>query len=515
MRTQWQKDGKTLAVTAPLSLIISAFAPVLDVRKTVTPQLRTDAGETALLLVDVANGRQRLGASILAQTCKQMGSDTPDLDDPSQLQGLFDGMQANLEAGAVLAYHDRSDGGLLATLAEMSFAGRCGVEVDLNAVGGDALAALFNEELGAVLQVRTSDLAEVQARFAKAGCSRVVVIGRVTSEQNFVVRQADNVVYRSTRAALQTLWAKTSYHIQSLRDNPECAAQEFQTIPADDPGLSAKLTYDPSQDICAPYINVGVKPKIAILREQGVNGQIEMAAAFTRAGFSAVDVHMSDILSGRVDLNTFKGVAACGGFSYGDVLGAGEGWAKTILFNSQARDAFASFFHRGDTFSLGVCNGCQMMSNLKSLIPGADHWPRFVRNLSEQFEARVSLVRVEKSPSVLFNDMVGSHLPVAVAHGEGRAEFADDDAFRRCDQSGLVSMRFVNNHLQPASRYPANPNGSPAGITSLTSRDGRVTIMMPHPERVFRTVTNSWQPPEWGEDGGWLRLFRNARVFVN
>jgi phosphoribosylformylglycinamidine synthase, single chain form len=515
MRTQWQKDGKTLAVTAPLSLIISAFAPVLDVRKTVTPQLRTDAGETVLLLVDVANGRQRLGASILAQTCKQMGSDTPDVDDPSQLQGLFDGMQANLEAGAVLAYHDRSDGGLLATLAEMSFAGRCGVDVDLNLIGGDALAALFNEELGAVLQVRAADLAEVQARFAAAGCSRVVAIGRVTSEQNFVVRQGDNVVYRSTRSALQTLWAKTSYHIQSLRDNPECAVQEFQTIPADDPGLSAKLTYDPSQDICAPYINVGVKPKVAILREQGVNGQIEMAAAFTRAGFSAVDVHMSDILTGRVDLNQFKGVAACGGFSYGDVLGAGEGWAKTILFNSQARDAFASFFQRVDTFSLGVCNGCQMMSNLKSLIPGADHWPRFVRNLSEQFEARVSLVRIEQSPSVLFNGMVGSHLPVAVAHGEGRAEFADDDGFRRCDQSGLVAMRFVNNHLQRAARYPANPNGSPAGITSLTSRDGRVTIMMPHPERVFRTVTNSWQPPEWGEDGGWLRLFRNARVFVN
>lgn len=515
MRTQWQKDGKTLAVTAPLSLVISAFAPVLDVRKTVTPQLRTDAGDTLLLLVDVAAGRQRLGASILAQTCRQMGSETPDLDDPQQLRGLFDGMQANLDAGAVLAYHDRSDGGLLTTLAEMSFAGRCGVDVDLGGLGGDVLAALFNEELGAVLQVRAEDVATVQARFVDAGCANVVVLGRVTSEQDFVIRKGGEVIYRSTRTTLQTLWAKTSYHIQSLRDNPECAAQEFQTIPADDPGLSAKLTYDPSADISAPYLNLGVKPKVAILREQGVNGQIEMAAAFTRAGFAAVDVHMSDILGGRVDLNTFKGVAACGGFSYGDVLGAGEGWAKTILFNSQARDAFAAFFQRGDTFSLGVCNGCQMMSNLKSLIPGADHWPRFVRNLSEQFEARVSLVRIEKSPSVLFNGMVGSHLPVAVAHGEGRAEFADDEAFRRCDQSGLVAVRFVNSHLQPAALYPANPNGSPAGITSLTSRDGRVTIMMPHPERVYRTVTNSWQPPEWGEDGGWLRLFRNARVFVN
>lgn len=515
MRTQWQKDGKKLAVTAPLSLVISAFAPVLDVRKTVTPQLRSDVGDTVLLLVDVAAGRQRLGASILAQTYSQMGAETPDLEDPKQLQGLFDGMQANLEADAVLAYHDRSDGGLLVTLAEMAFAGRCGVQVDLDSVGGDTLPALFNEELGAVLQVRTADAAAVQQRFVAAGCANVRVIGRVTPEQNIVVQRGGEVLYRSTRAALQTLWAKTSYHVQSLRDNPECAAQEFQTIPVDDPGLSAKLSYDPAEDICAPYINLGVKPKVAILREQGVNGQMEMAAAFTRAGFSAVDVHMSDVLSGRVDLNGFKGVAACGGFSYGDVLGAGEGWAKTILFNSQARDAFAAFFQRGDTFSLGVCNGCQMMSNLKSLIPGTDHWPRFVRNLSEQFEARVSLVRIEKSPSVLFAGMAGSHLPVAVAHGEGRAEFADDEAFKRCDQSGLVAMRFITNHLDVATRYPANPNGSPAGITSLTSRDGRVTILMPHPERVFRTVTNSWQPPGWGEEGGWLRLFRNARVFVN
>lgn len=515
MRTQWQKDGRNLAVTAPLSLVISAFAPVLDVRKTVTPQLHADIDDSVLVLVDVAAGRQRLGASILAQTCRQMGSETPDLDDPAQLQGLFDGMQANLDAGAVLAYHDRSDGGLFVTLAEMAFAGRCGVQVDVAMLGEDALAALFNEELGAVLQVRAADLSEVQARFIAAGCSRVMAIGRVTAEQNFVIQRGSEVIYRSTRAALQTLWAKTSYHIQSLRDNPECAAQEFQTIPADDPGLTAKLTFDPADDIAAPYINLGVSPKVAILREQGVNGQIEMAAAFTRAGFRAVDVHMSDILSGRVDLNAFKGVAACGGFSYGDVLGAGEGWAKTILFNTQARDAFATFFQRGDTFSLGVCNGCQMMSNLKSLIPGADHWPRFVRNLSEQFEARVSLVRIEQSPSVLFAGMAGSHMPVAVAHGEGRAEFADEEAQRRCDQSGLVAVRFINNHLQTASLYPANPNGSPQGITSLTSRDGRVTIMMPHPERVFRTVTNSWQPQGWGEDGGWLRLFRNARVFVN
>jgi phosphoribosylformylglycinamidine synthase len=515
MRTQWQKDGKTRAVTAPLSLVISAFAPVSDVRKTVTPQLRTDLGATKLVFIDLAQGKQRLGASILAQTCKQMGQQVPDLDSPELLAGFFAGMQANLEAGALLAYHDRSDGGLLTTLAEMAFAGRCGVRVDLQTLGQDSLAALFNEELGAVIQVRDADLDEVRQRFAVAGCTGLHVLGGITSDQEFVLLQGSETLYKSSRAALQSLWAKTSYHIQALRDNPECAAQEFQTIAADNPGLSAHLTYMPGQDISAPYINTGVRPRVAVLREQGVNGQIEMAAAFDRAGFSAVDVHMSDILSGRITLADFKGLAACGGFSYGDVLGAGEGWAKTILFNSRARDAFVAFFQRSDSFSLGVCNGCQMMSNLKSLIPGAEHWPRFVRNLSEQFEARVSLVKIQNSPSVLLAGMAGSHLPVAVAHGEGRAEFSDEEAQRRCSGSGLVTLRFIDHHLRTASRYPFNPNGSPEGITGLCSRDGRVTILMPHPERVFRTVTNSWQPQGWEEDGGWLRLFRNARLFVD
>lgn len=515
MRTQWQEGGKDKAVTAPLSLVISAFAPVEDVRKTVTPQLQVVEESTVLLFVDLAAGQQRLGASILAQCFEQIGQNTPDLQDPQLIVGFFNAMQSLLQNDMVLAYHDRSDGGLFTTLAEMAFAGRMGLDVDVEPLGGSPLAALFNEELGAVLQVKVSQLEQVKSVFSAQGIDNVQPIAKPLSGQQFIVRHGDGVLYSCQRAALQELWSKTSYQMQSLRDNPECAEQEFAEIAADNPGLSAHLTFDSQDDICAPYIARGVQPRVAVLREQGVNGQVEMAAAFDRAGFAAVDVHMSDILAGRVSLDQFKGLVACGGFSYGDVLGAGEGWAKTVLFNSQAREAFAAFFQRQDTFSLGVCNGCQMMSNLKSLIPGADHWPHFVRNFSEQFEARVSLVRIEESPSVLMSGMQGSHLPVAVAHGEGRAEFVDDAMFERCQSSGLVSMRYIDNRLNETTRYPANPNGSPAGITSLTSEDGRATIMMPHPERVFRTVTNSWQPPEWGDDGGWLRLFRNARVFVN
>lgn len=514
MSTAWEEDGKSKRVTSPLSLIITAFAPVLDVRKTVTPELNSNSGETTLLLLDLAAGQQRLGASILAQTCRQMGEHTPDVEHADLIKNFFGGMQASLEVEQVLAYHDRGDGGLLATLAEMAFAGRCGISVDISGLGNDSLAALFNEELGAVIQVKTSDVEAVKNRFQEFGFSSVVVLGAVTSDEVFVVHSGEAVVYQSTRAKMQELWAKTSFKVQSLRDNPECAEQEFKTISEENSGLSAKLSYDSSRDIAAPYIAKGIRPQVAILREQGVNSHLEMAAAFDRAGFTPVDVHMSDILSGRASLDGFKGLAACGGFSYGDVLGAGEGWAKTILFNPQAREAFEAFFQRTDTFSLGVCNGCQMMSNLKTLIPGADHWPHFVRNVSEQFEARVSLVKIEKSPSVLLAGMAGSHLPVAVSHGEGCAEFSDQNKFGSCDSSGLVSMRYLDNQLNTASTYPANPNGSPGGITSLTSEDGRATIMMPHPERVFRTVTNSWQPSEWGEDGGWLRLFRNARVFV-
>lgn len=513
MRTAWQDNGVDKAVTAPLSLIISAFAPVVDVRQTLTPQLRTDKGATDLLLVDLGNGKNRLGGSILAQVYNQLGDSPADLDEAAQLKAFFEVMQASLATNDLLAYHDRSDGGLFVTLAEMAFAGHCGLDINISGLGEDALAVLFSEEPGAVLQVARDKSAAVVARFVEAGLP-VQIIGEPNEEDWLHIQQDGEMIFDQSRVILQSLWSETSYRIQALRDNPDCAKQEFEQLLCSNPGLSASLTYDPQEDVAAPYISTGVRPAVAILREQGVNGQMEMAAAFTRAGFDAVDVHMSDVLSGRVALDGFKGVVACGGFSYGDVLGAGEGWAKTVLFSNRVRDQFQQFFHRDDTFSLGVCNGCQMMSNLKSLIPGAEHWPRFVRNLSEQFEARFSLVKIQESPSVLFKGMAGSHLPVAVAHGEGRAEFANEAALQACDQSGTVAMRFIDNNLNTTEYYPSNPNGSPLGITSVTSRDGRATILMPHPERVFRTVSNSWHPDDWQEDGAWMRLFRNARVFV-
>ncbi len=515
MRTVWQDEEGEKAVTAPMSLIISAFAPVLDVRKTVTPQLQKPEQETRLLLVDLGNGKNRLGASCLAQVYNQIGNEAPDLDQPEQLKGFFTAMQELLEADSVLAYHDRSDGGLFVALTEMAFAGRCGLDVDLSELDGASVAVLFAEEPGAVLQVAQSELATVKAAFAKHGLEAFVhEIGTPEDTDTLRFRRNAEVLLEAPRSYWQRLWSHTSYAIQSLRDNPDCAQQEYDAILADDPGLSAKLSYDVNDDIAAPYIQTGVRPRIAILREQGVNGQMEMAAAFDRAGFTAVDVHMSDILAGRVSLGDFKGLAACGGFSYGDVLGAGEGWAKTILFNSRARDEFEAYFNRQDTFALGVCNGCQMMSNLRELIPGAEDWPRFVRNRSEQFEARVSLVQIEASPSILLSGMSGSHMPVAVAHGEGRAEFRDASHQERSLSNGTLALRYIDNHLAPTENYPANPNGSPAGITGVTTSDGRVTIMMPHPERVFRAVTNSWCPEDWEEDGGWLRMFRNARVWL-
>ncbi len=521
MRTAWQTpEGDAKAVTAPLSLVITAFAPVLDVRKTVTPQLRTDKGATDLILVDLGQGKNRLGGSILAQVYNQLGDTPADLNSAQLLKGFFGAVQQSLEAEQILAYHDRGDGGLFTTLTEMAFAGHCGIDITLADVSGSAddLAVLFSEELGAVLQVRREDSGAVLGRFAELGlgdCTKI--IGRLNDEDQIRIANGEGLIFDQPRAVLQGLWSETSYQVQSLRDNAACAQQEFDQLWAEDPGLSVDLSYDQNEDISAPYINSGVRPKMAVLREQGVNGHVEMAAAFDRAGFESVDVHMSDILAGRVDLNSdgFKGLVSCGGFSYGDVLGAGEGWAKTVLFNERAREQFQQFFHRDDTFSLGICNGCQMMSNLKSLIPGADHWPRFVRNISEQFEARFSLVKIQESPSVLFKGMAGSHLPVAVAHGEGRAEFASDAALQGLDASGQVAMRYIDNCLNVTETYPANPNGSPLGITSVTSTDGRATIMMPHPERVFRAVSNSWHPEDWQEDGAWLRLFRNARVFVD
>ncbi|MDG1496074.1 MAG: phosphoribosylformylglycinamidine synthase [Porticoccaceae bacterium] len=514
MRTTWTDGSEDKAVTSPMSLIITAFSPVLDVRKTLTPQLRTDVGETQLLLLDLGAGAMRMGGSILAQVNQQMGDTAPDLDNPALLKNFFDAMQVSLEQGDILAYHDRSDGGLLATLVEMSFAGRVGISVDVFGLGGDPIAALFNEELGAVIQVSAEHTNAVAERFSDAGVD-VHLLGGLNNHQTVEIINKKQPLFKRPRADLQRTWTETSYRMAALRDNADCAREEFENIASDDPGLSASLSYDPSEDIAAPYINSGVKPAVAILREQGVNSHLEMAAAFNRAGFDAVDVHMSDLLAGRRVLSDFGGVIACGGFSYGDVLGAGEGWAKTVLFNEQIRDQFQGFFQRSDSFSLGVCNGCQMLSNLKTLIPGAELWPRFVRNHSEQFEARFSLVRVEESPSIFLQGMAGSHMPIAISHGEGRAEFSSQKAMDRLLSSNQVAMRFLNNQGQVASTYPANPNGSPEGITGVSSSDGRATLMMPHPERVYRTVQNSWHPDDWGEDGAWMRIFRNARKFVD
>lgn len=514
MRTAWRDGAEDKSVTAPLSLIVTAFSPVTDARLSLTPQL-DPAADAALLYVDLGRGANRMGGSALAQSCGQLGNAVPDIA-AADLKAFFTLVQEGLKARQLLAYHDRSDGGLFTTLAEMAFAGRCGLQIDIAAVPGDALAVLFSEEAGAVLQVPREHLAAVVSRCTALGLGDCVhEIGAATAGDGITVVSSQGELLNDSRARLQQLWARTSYEMQALRDNPECAAEEYARVAADDAGLSAALSFDPADDICAPYIARGVRPAIAVLREQGVNGQVEMAAAFHKAGFSPVDVHMSDILAGDADLADFRGLVACGGFSYGDVLGAGEGWAKTILFNAALRDSFSRFFERSDTFTLGVCNGCQMVSTLRDLIPGAGHWPRFVRNRSEQFEARLSLVRVENTASLLLDGMAGSHLPIAVAHGEGRAEFADAAARAACEASGTVTLRYLEHDLAVAERYPANPNGSPGGIAGLTSEDGRATIMMPHPERVYRTVQHSWEPPGWGADGGWLRLFRNARRWLD
>jgi phosphoribosylformylglycinamidine synthase len=514
MRTAWSEAGQEKSVTAPTSLVVSAFTPVLDVRKTVTPQLQTDP-EQRLLLIDLGRGRNRLGGSALAQVYGQVGPEAPDIDDPALLSGFFALVQELLEQGALSAYHDRSDGGLLGCLAEMAFAGHCAWQVEVGTLGEDVLAALFNEEAGAVLQLPTAQVPHVLERadaLGLAGC--VHELGSARPGDVLEVMFDGRAVLSESRVELQRLWSETSWRLQALRDNPDCAQEEYDALLDEDPGLSVRLSYAVDDDIAAPYIATGVRPRVAVLREQGVNGHVEMAAAFERAGFTAVDVHMSDLFAGRHALADFKGLAACGGFSYGDVLGAGEGWAKSILFNSGLREQFAAFFEREDSFTLGVCNGCQMISTLKDLIPGASHWPRFVRNRSEQFEARFAMVRVEQGPSVLLRDMAGSHMPIAVAHGEGRAEFADAAALAAAESAGVVAMRFTDNALRTAERYPANPNGSPAGISGLTSADGRATIMMPHPERVFRAVQCSWAPADWLEDGAWMRLFRNARSWV-
>ncbi|HEX7466243.1 MAG TPA: phosphoribosylformylglycinamidine synthase, partial [Usitatibacter sp.] len=545
MRTTWRdaKSGQEKSVTAPLSLIVSAFAPVSDVRGTLTPELRMDAGDTELVLVDLGAGANRLGGSALAQVHSQLGDEAPDLDDPAKLKAFFGAVQRLRGEGRLLAYHDRSDGGLLATLCEMAFAARAGVSVYLDTLALDPrqldvdgheretgllagslheriLATLFNEELGAVLQVRRGDRDAVMAVLREAGLSadsHVIGHPNADGEVRFIV--SGKAVFAEKRASLHRAWSEVTHHIQRLRDNPACADQEYErNLDEGDPGLNAKLTFDPAEDIAAPHIGApsvsrAARPRIAVLREQGVNGQVEMAAAFDRAGFAAVDVHMSDIIAGRVSLAAFKGFAACGGFSYGDVLGTGEGWAKSILFNPRARDEFEAFFRRSDSFALGACNGCQMMSNLKDIIPGARNWPHFERNASEQYEARVALIEIQKSPSILFPGMEGSRIPIATAHGEGRAVFKGEAAMDAA--RFLVAARFVDNRGKVTETYPYNPNGSPQGVTALTTPDGRFNILMPHPERVFRSILLSWHPREWGEDSPWMRMFRNARAWVD
>ncbi|MDD5461723.1 MAG: phosphoribosylformylglycinamidine synthase [Methylococcales bacterium] len=512
MKTVWKDNAGEKIMTAPLSLIISAFAPVADISKTLTPQLR-DIDDSLLILIDLGAGKNRMGGSVLAQVYNQMGDNCPDLDEPSLLKRFFNAIQSLNDQGKLLAYHDRSDGGLLATVSEMMFAGRLGVSLSLDHLGDDAVSALFNEELGAVVQVRAGDYDEVLGLLNQSGlkdCS--YAIGKAMKEPRLDISLEKNLIYSAGRAELQTIWSEVSYRMQALRDNPDCARQQFERISDDnDPGLNVSLTFDINDDVSASFLTTP-RPKVAILREQGVNGHVEMAAAFDRAGFTSIDVHMTDIIHGRVSLHDFTGLVACGGFSYGDVLGAGGGWAKSILFNLRARDEFAAFFQRPDTFGLGVCNGCQMMSGLKEIIPGAEHWPRFLRNTSEQFEARVTMVEIQKSPSIFFTGMEGSRMPVAVAHGEGRAEFAGDPQAAIDAQS--VALCYVDNYGAKTTDFPANPNGSPFGITGLTTSDGRFTIMMPHPERCFRTLQNSWHPDDWSEYGTWMRMFRNARVWT-
>ncbi len=540
MKTVWNEGADKKEVVAPVSLIISAFAKVKDASATLTPQLFKDAAnaETELILIDLGEGKNRLGASCLAQVYAQVGNAAPDVNDAAKLRGFFSAIRKLSRENKLLAYHDRSDGGLFATLAEMMFAAHVGVTIYLDTLTYSAretdvdnydatvtsrklgendavLAALFNEELGAVIQIFKSDRTAVMQTLRDAGlgaCSQV--IGHLNASDALHVIRAAKPVLTEKRVDLQRAWSETSYLIQSLRDNPVTAKQEYDGIlDIDDPGLNAKLTFDPADNIAAPFIASNVKPKIAILREQGVNGQLEMAHAFTKAGFSAIDVHMSDIIAGRVSLADFKGVAACGGFSYGDVLGAGEGWAKSVLFNNRAREEFEQFFKRNDSFALGVCNGCQMMSNLHAIIPGAENWPHFERNKSEQYEARTILLEIRESPSIIFAGMAGSRIPVATAHGEGQAVFRDQaqqDASR-----WLCATQFVDNFGRATEQFPANPNGSPLGMTAFTTPDGRFTIMMPHPERVVLAANLSWHPSTWKNESPWMRVFRNARAWVN
>jgi len=519
MRTRWEDGGVERSVVAPVSLIVSAFAPIDDARRTLTPALSTKEGPTSLWLIDLGAGRNRLGGSALAQVYGELGAEPPDLDDSQRLVRLAAALAELRQAGLVLAYHDRSDGGLLATLLEMAFAGHCGLDVRLpaSAQRGPPLAQLFAEELGVVLQIAAAAEGRVQEILVRHGLSELVTrLGAPLQELRIRIDVGNERVLDESWVDLRSAWAETSWRMRRLRDDQQCADEEYAAQTAvNDPGLEVQLSFDPEEDIAAPYVSRGARPKVAVLREQGVNSHTETAAAFDRVGFAPYDVHMTDIVAGRHRLAEFAGIVACGGFSYGDVLGAGEGWAKSILFNTALREEFQGFFERPETFALGVCNGCQMFAALKSIIPGTAHWPRFVNNRSEQYESRFTLVEVLRSPSVLLAGMEGSFLPIAVAHGEGHAEFESHAAAGKCVQDGLVGFRYVNNDRSVASRYPFNPSGSPHGIAALSNLDGRVTITMPHPERSFRYIQNSWRPRNAGEYSGWMRLFRNARKFVD
>jgi phosphoribosylformylglycinamidine synthase len=511
MQTVWRDNGEQRTL-APVSLIVTAFARVADVRRALTPRIKLDRGDSELWLIDLGAGRDRLGASALTQAFNRGGGVPPDLDDPQRLKNLFALVREAEGAGLLLAYHDRSDGGAIVTLLEMAFAGHCGLEIRLDGWAENTLRALFNEEPGAVLQVRSADRDAFMALAAKHGLAAMThAIGRPKPKLGIKLLLGDETFAKWNWKQLFAAWHETSHAMQRLRDNPANADAEREwRTDDDDPGISPKLTFDPAENISAPYIAKGARPHVAILREQGVNGQIEMAAAFTRAGFEAVDVHMSDLAAGRRKLADFRGLAACGGFSYGDVLGAGRGWAASVLYHEKLREQFAAFFADPNTFALGLCNGCQMLSHLKGIIPGAEHWPAFERNTSEQYEARFVTVEVMESPSIFFRGMAGSRIPIVTAHGEGRTVFAHDAKAAKANPC----LRFVDNRGKPTEQFPLNPNGSADGLTGFTSADGRVTILMPHPERVFRSVQMSWRPPGWGEDSPWMRMFRNARVFV-
>ncbi|TKA75028.1 hypothetical protein B0A49_07942 [Cryomyces minteri] len=544
MKMKWKDTAskQDMEVTAPLSLVISAFAIVDDIGKTWTPTLRRleDVGETVLLFVDLSLAQKALGGSALAQAFGQVGDQAPDVRDVELIKDYYDALQQLHDANIVLAYHDRSDGGLFTTLSEMMFAGRCGLQIMLDQIARssntmDVVEALFNEELGAVFQVRKKDEITFQSCFATCGPPQGMIrkIGRVppVTKQEISISYGTDTIYRNSRKALQQRWSSTSHAMQHLRDNPACANSEYNNVADDsDPGLAFNLTFNPKDDILPLSTTIisaiTSKPRVAILREQGTNGHAEMAFAFSVAGFAAIDVHMTDILSGRVSLASFIGLAACGGFSYGDVLGAGQGWAKSVLLHDQARKEFQNFFERKDTFTLGVCNGCQFLSRLKQIIPGAESWPSFERNTSEQYEARVCMVELVDPPgqqeSVFLHGMHGSTLPIVTAHGEGRAMFdsSADSTFtlKRLQEEGLVSLRYVDNYLRPTEQYPYNPNGSPEGITGVRTPDGRCLALMPHPERTILRDVGSYIPKDqaeaWGDFGPWVRMFKSARRWV-